>query len=201
PNTEYCEKATARKGELRDKVVKEQGPSAVNPNYTPPTTPSLWQRVFGGGNNSDQKTNPSNGGDSKRASAPAAGHPSECLMLRPRACGCLILLVGMISCALAGCSSDGHFTFLGYTTRPNYDCDIRTVYVPIFQNVTFRRGLEFDLTRAVIREIESKTPFKVVSCADGADTELTEKIITRNKAIVNVTQINEIREAETTLGV
>ena len=29
---------------------------------------------------------------------------------------------------LAGCTSDGHFRFLGYTTEPNYDSTIRTVY-------------------------------------------------------------------------
>ena len=63
---------------------------------------------------------------------------------------------------MASCESWGHFTFLGYTTRPNYDECIKTVYVPIFDNKTFRRGMEFDLTRAVIREIEAKTPFKVV---------------------------------------
>jgi hypothetical protein len=57
--------------------------------------------------------------------------------------------------ALPACEWDGQFTVLGYTTRPNYDSGIRTVRVPIFKNVTFWRGLEFDLTRAVVREIES----------------------------------------------
>ena len=43
---------------------------------------------------------------------------------------------------MAGCTSDGHFRFAGYTTEPNYDPSIHTVYVPMAQNVTFRRGLE-----------------------------------------------------------
>src|SRR5215471_8417063 len=83
------------------------------------------------------------------------------------------------------CTSRGHFSLLGYTTQPNYDECIKTVYVPIFENKTFRRGLEFDLTRAVIREIESKTPFKVVSAGCPADTELTGTIINLAKSTVN----------------
>ncbi len=46
----------------------------------------------------------------------------------------LFALLVLIS---AGCTSDGHCTIFGYTTKPNYNCDIRTVYVPIFQNVTY----------------------------------------------------------------
>ena len=49
------------------------------------------------------------------------------------------------------CASDGHVGFLGYTTAPNYDPGIRTVYVPIFKSkvleTTPYRGVEFTLTR------------------------------------------------------
>jgi hypothetical protein len=105
----------------------------------------------------------------------------------------------LIALALSSCESGGHFTVLGYTTRPNYDESIKTVRVPIFENRTFRRGLEFDLTRAVIREIELKTPYKVVQ--GDADTELKGTIISYNKNIINRNQLNEVREAETTLAV
>lgn len=110
-------------------------------------------------------------------------------------CSALLLL------ALTGCEGGGHFNLLGYTTQPNYDCAIRTVYVPIFQNVTFQRGLEFDLTRAVIREIESKTPYKVVSCRERADTELLGKIVTIGKGVINFNQLGEVRDAEARMGV
>ncbi len=103
--------------------------------------------------------------------------------------------------ALPACTEDGHFTIAGYSTRPNYDTSIRTIRVPIFKNLTLRRGLEFDLTRAVIREIELKTPFKVVSENCDADTELTGTIISYNKNIVNRNQLNEVRQAETTMAV
>lgn len=113
----------------------------------------------------------------------------------------LAILTALAALAGAGCQGDGHFALGGYTTQPNYDCGIRTVYVPIFQNVTFSRGLEFQLTRAVIREIEAKTPYKVVSNRDAADSELLGKIVTTRKSVVLMNQLNEVREAEALMGV
>jgi hypothetical protein len=110
------------------------------------------------------------------------------------------VLLGAGALLLPSCDWDGNFTVLGYTTKPLYPCHIRTVYVPIFKNRTYRRGIEFDLTRAVVREIEAKTPYKVVSTS-GADTELSGTIISLNKLVINRDQLNEIREAETTLTV
>lgn len=116
-----------------------------------------------------------------------------------------VLLLAAVTLGLSSCETDGHFTVLGYTTRPNYRPDIRTVRVPIFENATIRdstrQGLEFDLTRAVVREIEQKTPYKVVGPGCEADTELTGRIVTLTKRIINLDQYNEVREAETTLTV
>jgi len=120
---------------------------------------------------------------------------------RSRARGALPLAFFAVALLLPACQGDGHFSVLGYTTAPNYDCSIRTVYVPIFQNRTYYRGLEFDLTRAVIREIEQTTPFKVTSDRDAADTELCGTIINFQKNLLNRNQLNEVREAETILTV
>jgi hypothetical protein len=109
--------------------------------------------------------------------------------------------VAALAAVLPSCESDGHFTVFGYTTRPNYDCNIKTVRVPIFKNRTLYRGLEFDLTRAVIRTIEAQTPFKVVSECDHADTELSGTIVTFTKTVINRNPLNEVRQADTLLGV
>ena len=109
-------------------------------------------------------------------------------------------VAGLLLVFLSGCGWDGHFSILGYTTRPNYDTSIKTVYVPIFQNATMRanvnRTLEFDLTRAVIQEIESKTPYKVVDSPGGADTELLGKIVRVNKTVINQNQLGEVRDSQ-----
>ena len=102
---------------------------------------------------------------------------------------------------LPSCEEGRNFTLFGYTTAPQYDLRIHYVYVPIFKNRTMWKGMEFDLTRAVVREIEAKTPYKVVSNCEAADTELIGTIINFNKNILNRNQLNEVREAETTLAV
>ncbi|MCX5661229.1 MAG: LPS assembly lipoprotein LptE [Planctomycetota bacterium] len=80
---------------------------------------------------------------------------------------------------LAGC---------GYGTKAVYPSGIRSVTVPIFENRSFYRGMERDLTEALIKAIELQTPYKAVARA-GADTELTGKIL-------NVKQIQLSRRFE-----
>jgi hypothetical protein len=115
-------------------------------------------------------------------------------LLVPLACTGLALF-------LPACTPEGNFTVLGYTTAPNYDTSIHTVRVPIFENRTYRRGLEFQLTEAVVREINAKTPYRVVGCDQPADTELRGRIIGGTKGILNLNQQAEIREAETAITV
>lgn len=69
---------------------------------------------------------------------------------------CLGLLV------LAGC---------GYTQKELYPTEVRSVAVPIFSNRSYYPGVEFDLTEALIKELELRTPYKVVG-GDAADTLL-----------------------------
>jgi hypothetical protein len=110
------------------------------------------------------------------------------------------LLVALAACVLLpACSSTDDFAFLGYTTRSQFDRGIRTVRVPLFRNRTIVQRVEFELTEAVVKQIELKTPWKVVS-GDGADTELTGIVLNFNKRIVLQNEVNEIREGELTLG-
>lgn len=100
----------------------------------------------------------------------------------------------------AGCTHGGHFNLLGYSTAPNYDPGIRTVYVPVFRTRVFEtvpyRGMEMHLTRKVIDAIESKTPMKVLSDPDGADAELQGTTTNLTKVITNRTPFNEVRELQ-----
>jgi Lipopolysaccharide-assembly len=110
----------------------------------------------------------------------------------------LAALFGSGAAAAAGCAHGGHFDLFGYTTAPNYDPEIRTVYVPVFRTKAFEtnpyRNMEMTLTRKVIDAIESKTPMKVVSDPDGADSELQGTVLSISKILTNRTQFNEARE-------
>ena len=64
-----------------------------------------------------------------------------------------------------------------------FPADIQTVYVPVFESDSFRRGLAERLTEIVIKEIEERTPYKVVNSPD-ADSILTGKIANDTKRVI-----------------
>lgn len=82
------------------------------------------------------------------------------------------------SVASAGC---------GYSIRPPYDKSFRTIYVPMFRTLTFRRDLNLQMTRAIIVEIERRTPYKVVGTPEAADVTLdgTVEIADKNLTVEN----------------
>jgi hypothetical protein len=116
-----------------------------------------------------------------------------------------LALLAVFCFVLPSCQENGNFCVLGYTTKPNYDTNIHTIHVPIFENNvqtdSIIRGMEFQLTEAVVREIQLKTPYRVVSMREPADTELKGTILNYSKAVINRNQLNEIREAENVLVV
>ncbi len=59
----------------------------------------------------------------------------------------------------------------GYQYAQLYPEGYATVAVPVFENQTFERGVAYDLTEALVKEIEQRTPYKVAD-ADRADTLL-----------------------------
>jgi hypothetical protein len=63
-----------------------------------------------------------------------------------------------------------------------YAPDVRTVYVPMIQSESFRRDLGERLTEAVVKEIELKTPFKVVGTPD-ADSILSARLVSDTKRV------------------
>jgi hypothetical protein len=63
-----------------------------------------------------------------------------------------------VSLTLMGCASDPRE---GYSFAASHDRTLRSVAVPIFQNTTFARGIETELTEAIIKEIQSTTPWRV----------------------------------------
>ena len=93
---------------------------------------------------------------------------------------------------LAGC--------LGYTTEPLHRTSIRTVAVPIFQSDEFRRGLEMEFTKELIRMIELRTPYKVTS-EEHADTVITGKIVDLLEGILTEDARDNATEIQTSLYV
>lgn len=83
-----------------------------------------------------------------------------------------ICTAAMLACG-GGCASD---PTQGYAFASSHDASIRTVAVPIFENPSFAHGLEVELTDAIIKEIQAKTPWRVVPMGSGANSTLTGKL-------------------------
>ena len=80
-------------------------------------------------------------------------------------------------------------------TASLFPADIETVYVPIFQSDSYRRGMGERLTELVIKEIEERTPYKVVSSPD-ADSILTGRITNDTKRVTIEDQHDQPRDVQ-----
>lgn len=81
-----------------------------------------------------------------------------------------------------------------------YPADIRTVYVPMFDSNSFRRGLGERLTEAVVKEIEAKTPYKVVADPN-ADSVLSGCIVAERKSVLVPSLSGDAREVQVGMSV
>lgn len=107
--------------------------------------------------------------------------------------GMLTLALGVLN--LPGCA--GYRVGNDSLFRP----DIETVYVPIFQSDSLRPGLGERLTEAVVKEIELRTPYKVVGSLDRADSILQGRIVSETKRTVVEDPYDDPREVATRMQV
>jgi hypothetical protein len=78
--------------------------------------------------------------------------------------------------------------------------DIHTVYVPMFQSISFRRDLGERLTEAVVKEIETRTNYKVVTDPN-ADSVLAGRIIYESKHVLVPDLTGDARETQAEMRV
>jgi len=79
------------------------------------------------------------------------------------------ILMFAVCAGFTGCS--------GYSSESLYPRNISSVYVEMFDNRSFWRGVEYKLTDALAKRIESQTPYKVVSSCDRADSIMNGQIV------------------------
>jgi hypothetical protein len=103
--------------------------------------------------------------------------------------GCATLLLASLGCAGYQLGNQSLF-------RP----EIRTVYIPVFESVSYRRYLGEQLTEAVIKEIERQTPYKVVATPN-ADSVLMGRVIDEKKRVISETINDDPRYLGTDLVV
>lgn len=80
-------------------------------------------------------------------------------------------------------------------THTLYRPDIATIHVPVFNSESYRRFLGERLTEAVVKEIELKTPYKVVS-SPWADSTLRGRLTREAKYEITENALDESRDIE-----
>ncbi len=105
----------------------------------------------------------------------------------------LMLSVGLLLATL-GCA--------GYQlgSASLYNPNIRTIYIPIIRNETFRHNLGVQLTEALQKEVELRTPYKVVA-NPSADSTLTCRVTSQTKRVIVEANTDEPRALENMLSV
>src|SRR3989304_3839422 len=91
-------------------------------------------------------------------------------------------------------------TGCGYSSKSLLRSNVRSIYVPIFDNDTFRRGYEFDLTKAVRDQILLRTRLSIVD-KDEADSILFGKISSVNENAIIEDTMDNIVESRVSVGV
>lgn len=79
---------------------------------------------------------------------------------------------------LAGCG--------GYTNKSLFPQDVKSIYVQMFDNRTFRRGIEYALSDALAKRIESDTPYKIVSDRDRTDSIIDGQLVVVAESILTL---------------
>jgi hypothetical protein len=88
----------------------------------------------------------------------------------------LHILVYVLVISAAGCGFHSSPNSNGWHWDTTYRQDIHTVAVPIFTTRDYHRGVEMQLSDALVKKIEEFTPYKVVP-RERADTILEGEIV------------------------
>jgi Lipopolysaccharide-assembly len=113
--------------------------------------------------------------------APASGGPALVLALATS------LLAGLAAC--------------GYHAGLILPEGVRTVAVPVFDNDTFRREIEVELTQAVAGELSGRTPLRIVADAADADLVVRGRIQSFEQRVLADRGRNTITESSVVVGV
>lgn len=74
----------------------------------------------------------------------------------------------------------------GYSNQSLFPTDVSSVCLEMFENKSFRRGVEYKLTDALAKRIEASTPYKIISSKDRADSVISGQIVRVNELLLSV---------------
>ena len=106
------------------------------------------------------------------------------------------ILVYLCSCALVHLCSyalvlftiglSGCAELSGYSNESLFPQELDSICLEMFDNQSFRRGAEYELSDALSKHIEVDTPYKIVSSADRADTVISGQIVSIGESAISM---------------
>lgn len=103
---------------------------------------------------------------------------------------CCVLSFGLFGCA----------GMAGYSNESLFPQGIDSVRLEMFDNRSFRRGVEYELSDALAKRIEVDTPYKIVTDPDRADTIIGGQIVSIGElALSTDRELGTILESEVEL--
>ncbi len=88
----------------------------------------------------------------------------------------------------------------GYSNESLFPENVNSVCLKMFDNQSFRRVVEYDLSNALSKRIEVDTPYKIISNVDRADTVLSGQIVSISEIALSADrEIGSVLEKEVEL--
>ncbi len=98
----------------------------------------------------------------------------------------ILLLPSSVLCFLSCVFLGGCGPSTGYSNDSLFPSGISSVYLQMFDNRSFRRGIEFTLSDALAKRVEVDTPYKIVSSRDRADSVMSGQIVAAGESILTI---------------
>ena len=83
--------------------------------------------------------------------------------------------------ALSGCTGPS-----GYSNETLFPEDVTSVRLEMFDNRSFRRGVEYELSDALAKRIEALTPYKIVSSKDRSDSVISGQLLSISESALTI---------------
>ncbi len=105
----------------------------------------------------------------------------------------LMFMLPILICLTSGCRL--------YQFGPDalFPRNIRTVYLPVVRNDTYRHDLGVRLAEALVKEIERRTPYKVTGDPN-ADSTLSCHIVAESKQVLTETDTDDPRALDAVIA-
>jgi hypothetical protein len=94
---------------------------------------------------------------------------------------CSYAVMCMVLSGAGGCSA-----LKGYSNKSLFPGNVRSVCLEMFDNQSFWRGVEYELSDALSKRIEAETPYKILSDRNRADTVISGQIVSIGESALTI---------------